>query len=164
MNWVKNKVRKMWSRSEEHTSELQSRETISYAVFCLKKKKTNNKKTKEEKKQKNKHSAQATLIIVNNLTLRALSGKVISELMTQFVIEFLCQASNRTSFLWGNQSGLWLSGTGLLLLEGDLLVLLLITAIWLVGFLSAGGLQQSTCTTSCGITFYQEMFTNRSTH
>ena len=27
-------------RSEEHTSELQSRETISYAVFCLKKKKT----------------------------------------------------------------------------------------------------------------------------
>ena len=26
-------------RSEEHTSELQSRETISYAVYCLKKKK-----------------------------------------------------------------------------------------------------------------------------
>ena len=25
-------------RSEEHTSELQSRETTSYAVFCLKKK------------------------------------------------------------------------------------------------------------------------------
>ena len=25
-------------RSEEHTSELQSRETISYAIFCLKKK------------------------------------------------------------------------------------------------------------------------------
>ena len=29
-------------RSEEHTSELQSRETISYAVFCLKKKKKYN--------------------------------------------------------------------------------------------------------------------------
>ena len=28
-------------RSEEHTSELQSRETISYAVFCLKKKNNN---------------------------------------------------------------------------------------------------------------------------
>src|SRR6187200_880736 len=28
-------------RSEEHTSELQSPDTISYAVFCLKKKKTN---------------------------------------------------------------------------------------------------------------------------
>ena len=28
----------MIHRSEEHTSELQSRETISYAVFCLKKK------------------------------------------------------------------------------------------------------------------------------
>src|SRR5213076_3556839 len=33
-----------WRRSEEHTSELQSLPTISYAVFCLKKKK--NKKTK----------------------------------------------------------------------------------------------------------------------
>src|SRR6187399_3366211 len=28
-----------WSRSEEHTSELQSLAVISYAVFCLKKKK-----------------------------------------------------------------------------------------------------------------------------
>src|SRR5881275_3373044 len=34
-------------RSEEHTSELQSHGTISYAVFCLKKKK--------KKKQKNEH-------------------------------------------------------------------------------------------------------------
>src|SRR5213082_12697 len=33
-------------RSEEHTSELQSPDTISYAVFCLKKKKTTQKKTK----------------------------------------------------------------------------------------------------------------------
>ena len=31
-------------RSEEHTSELQSRGLISYAVFCLKKKKTKIKK------------------------------------------------------------------------------------------------------------------------
>src|SRR5213076_3477875 len=30
------------ARSEEHTSELQSLPTISYAVFCLKKKKTQN--------------------------------------------------------------------------------------------------------------------------
>src|SRR6187200_3474438 len=29
------------ARSEEHTSELQSPDTISYAVFCLKKKNTN---------------------------------------------------------------------------------------------------------------------------
>ena len=29
------------ARSEEHTSELQSQSTISYAVFCLKKKKYN---------------------------------------------------------------------------------------------------------------------------
>src|SRR5881227_4450608 len=35
-------------RSEEHTSELQSRTVISYAVFCLKKKKKkNNHKTFE---------------------------------------------------------------------------------------------------------------------
>src|SRR5213075_3524357 len=33
-------VSKMSVRSEEHTSELQSRLVISYAVFCLKKKKT----------------------------------------------------------------------------------------------------------------------------
>src|SRR6059058_5577972 len=32
-------VRVMAGRSEEHTSELQSRNDISYAVFCLKKKK-----------------------------------------------------------------------------------------------------------------------------
>src|SRR3546814_8751070 len=32
-----------WSRSEEHTSELQSLMRISYAVFCLKKKKIRNK-------------------------------------------------------------------------------------------------------------------------
>src|SRR3546814_3456292 len=30
---------RFWSRSEEHTSELQSLMRISYAVFCLKKKK-----------------------------------------------------------------------------------------------------------------------------
>src|SRR3546814_6329842 len=34
------------TRSEEHTSELQSLMRISYAVFCLKKKKTNNKTEK----------------------------------------------------------------------------------------------------------------------
>ena len=36
-------------RSEEHTSELQSRGLISYAVFCLKKKKKENKKKKKKK-------------------------------------------------------------------------------------------------------------------
>ena len=34
-----------WGRSEEHTSELQSRSFISYAVFCLKKKTTSNNTT-----------------------------------------------------------------------------------------------------------------------
>ena len=41
-------------RSEEHTSELQSRETISYAVFCLKKKK---KKKKSNRVYTNRLSA-----------------------------------------------------------------------------------------------------------
>src|SRR3546814_1038903 len=35
-------VPRQYTRSEEHTSELQSLMRISYAVFCLKKKKTNN--------------------------------------------------------------------------------------------------------------------------
>ena len=43
-------------RSEEHTSELQSRETISYAVFCLKKK----KKKKKMNKRKNKTTTKKT--------------------------------------------------------------------------------------------------------
>src|SRR3546814_10081965 len=38
--------RRLWPRSEEHTSELQSLMRISYAVFCLKKK-THKYTTKE---------------------------------------------------------------------------------------------------------------------
>src|SRR3546814_15175353 len=43
-HWARNLVaradgRKLYVRSEEHTSELQSLMRISYAVFCLKKKK-----------------------------------------------------------------------------------------------------------------------------
>src|SRR3546814_1656276 len=43
--------RQVASRSEEHTSELQSLMRISYAVFCLKKKKSR-KKAQESKKDK----------------------------------------------------------------------------------------------------------------
>src|SRR3546814_4997426 len=39
------------SRSEEHTSELQSLMRISYAVFCLKKKKTDKTNTKTNSSQ-----------------------------------------------------------------------------------------------------------------
>src|SRR3546814_2633417 len=39
------------SRSEEHTSELQSLMRISYAVFCLKKKKKNKYVTQEQSTQ-----------------------------------------------------------------------------------------------------------------
>src|SRR5216110_4074633 len=45
-------------RSEEHTSELQSRELISYAVFCLKKKNKKQKPKKLEKEQKAPHRTQ----------------------------------------------------------------------------------------------------------
>src|SRR3546814_5719518 len=50
------------SRSEEHTSELQSLMRISYAVFCLKKKKKykNNKKN-NEMKYNNKNNHQKTI-------------------------------------------------------------------------------------------------------
>src|SRR3546814_10157521 len=41
---------KVYARSEEHTSELQSLMRISYAVFCLKKKKTHTH-TKHHTKQ-----------------------------------------------------------------------------------------------------------------
>src|SRR3546814_7641673 len=45
----------MTSRSEEHTSELQSLMRISYAVFCLKKKKKNKKYTNTNNTENNKY-------------------------------------------------------------------------------------------------------------
>src|SRR3546814_8968018 len=50
------------SRSEEHTSELQSLMRISYAVFCLKKKKTKNTKTKNKQETtRTLHNTKAIL-------------------------------------------------------------------------------------------------------
>ena len=43
-------------KSEEHTSELQSRPHISYAVFCLKKKKKQQKKKRKKKKKKKENT------------------------------------------------------------------------------------------------------------
>src|SRR3546814_1662566 len=45
-----------FTRSEEHTSELQSLMRISYAVFCLKKKKTIHKYTSKNRITKRKHN------------------------------------------------------------------------------------------------------------
>src|SRR3546814_10639184 len=42
---LRGRIRLGASRSEEHTSELQSLMRISYAVFCLKKKKINEQET-----------------------------------------------------------------------------------------------------------------------
>src|SRR3546814_7105003 len=59
------------TRSEEHTSELQSLMRISYAVFCLKKKKK--KKTahqKKNKKTKNHKMNNHKNIKMNNSTTR----------------------------------------------------------------------------------------------
>src|SRR3546814_3189899 len=55
-----------WSRSEEHTSELQSLMRISYAVFCLKKKNYTNKATP---RLRNLHS-HLTGSYITNLTQR----------------------------------------------------------------------------------------------
>src|SRR3546814_9124030 len=49
---VRRDQERIQTRSEEHTSELQSLLRISYAVFCLKKKKTN----QQSKHNKNKHN------------------------------------------------------------------------------------------------------------
>src|SRR3546814_16631246 len=48
------------SRSEEHTSELQSLMRISYAVFCLKKKKTKHRTIHEKKKKVRHHDTITT--------------------------------------------------------------------------------------------------------
>src|SRR3546814_1269390 len=49
------------SRSEEHTSELQSLMSISYAVFCLKKKKEHDKNDKKHQNT-NKKNKKASII------------------------------------------------------------------------------------------------------
>src|SRR3546814_5270461 len=54
------------TRSEEHTSELQSLMRISYAVFCLKKKKTQNNNSK-----------------ITQLTLRKISTKYSQQIHTK---------------------------------------------------------------------------------
>ena len=60
-------------RSEEHTSELQSQSTISYAVFCLKKKnkkkkKNKNKQKKDKKKIKKKLHMKRPIDVYKRLT------------------------------------------------------------------------------------------------
>src|SRR5213078_3049154 len=70
---------KLWAwaafwRSEEHTSELQLRAQISYAVFCLKKKKKkknikNKIKTIIIKKKKHKHNYQYFFLFFFSLHL-----------------------------------------------------------------------------------------------
>src|SRR3546814_8238110 len=49
--WVPQPSRITRSRSEEHTSKLQSLMRISYAVFCLKKKKKTKKKSNKNTKK-----------------------------------------------------------------------------------------------------------------
>src|SRR3546814_5925798 len=54
------------TRSEEHTSELQSLMRISYAVFCLKKKK-NNTKIREYKTPENRSTSGTATTITTKL-------------------------------------------------------------------------------------------------
>src|SRR3546814_8789318 len=58
------------SRSEEHTSELQSLMRISYAVFCLKKKNTNkNEKSKTHITIHIKHEHKSVLLHLVDQTI-----------------------------------------------------------------------------------------------
>src|SRR3546814_8676356 len=54
------------TRSEEHTSELQSLMRISYAVFCLKKK---NKKTRTHNRMHNKTETKFTSVETDQKTI-----------------------------------------------------------------------------------------------
>src|SRR3546814_8728396 len=51
------------SRSEEHTSELQSLMRISYAVFCLKKKNQYTKTNRESRHQHNITTKTVTIVV-----------------------------------------------------------------------------------------------------
>src|SRR3546814_2998474 len=56
---ARSQIVKTYSRSEEHTSELQSLMRISYAVFCLKKKITKNQTTTSQMTTSNQnHNTQ----------------------------------------------------------------------------------------------------------
>src|SRR3546814_1295720 len=56
------------TRSEEHTSELQSLMRISYAVFCLKKKKNTNRIIQSTRKHKAQHSITYINTHTNTIT------------------------------------------------------------------------------------------------
>src|SRR3546814_2040613 len=55
------------SRSEEHTSELQSLMRISYAVFCLKKKKTHTYTSQQSHNQLHTHTNKHRVTRINTL-------------------------------------------------------------------------------------------------
>src|SRR3546814_9286198 len=60
-------ARRAATRSEEHTSELQSLMRISYAVFCLKKKNKKNTQKTSAKKMRNQKTSK-TVTTCNNTT------------------------------------------------------------------------------------------------
>src|SRR3546814_10495121 len=51
VRWLPGRLKSNVTRSEEHTSELQSLMRISYAVFCLKKNKNYNTKTMSQSQE-----------------------------------------------------------------------------------------------------------------
>src|SRR3546814_6736818 len=58
------------TRSEEHTSELQSLMRISYAVFCLKKKKTHNDQKEQNNRDTIKHKNRTAIRQHTQTTLK----------------------------------------------------------------------------------------------
>src|SRR3546814_7934740 len=57
------------SRSEEHTSELQSLMRISYAVFCLKKKKIQIQSNNTPHSDLNTHDTLTSITRINHITI-----------------------------------------------------------------------------------------------
>src|SRR3546814_3041874 len=68
----------LWSRSEEHTSELQSLMRTSYAVFCLKKKK--NKQSKQYLTPQNKRRQRSKKQPIPNKERKIRNAKLNSEI------------------------------------------------------------------------------------
>src|SRR3546814_4897924 len=66
------------TRSEEHTSELQSLMRISYAVFCLKKKKTKNKIRNNRNNNKKIVNSTKTRIYIYRNTATKISHQPIT--------------------------------------------------------------------------------------
>src|SRR3546814_9907112 len=77
--------KRLFGRSEEHTSELQSLMRISYAVFCLKKKITKNKHIIQQNVSRLYNDIQSTIEIKLNISQHTYHVKVINHIIHVFM-------------------------------------------------------------------------------